>query len=173
MKTVYILIASILILILSGSCRQSPTMAQLSEVDTLLNHEQQDSADALMKIIPSSSLTDEERAYYHLLTTRFQYRRFEVPADDHLLDSAISYYNQVHDAEKLADCYYYKGGMVYERGNARDAILYLKKGETIARMFANKTIVHKIYERLSQINRCYKEPDEALRYARLALQVSR
>lgn len=153
-------------------CQKSKTIVKLTEVDSLLNREQQDSAVALIKTIQSSLLSDEEKAYHNLLETRILYRKDSIPENDDMIDQAIEYYNRLDDKEKIADCYYYKAGLIAKRNQPKEAIILLKKAEELSVNLKQKDIVHKVYEKLSLINERENEFDAALDYARKALKVS-
>ncbi len=159
MKHLFHILLGMILLLGLGGCQKNSILVQMSQVDSLLNREQQDSAESMFRSIPSLSLSHEEQAYYNLLSTRILYRSDSILPDDRLIDYSISYYDDTNDKTKLADCYYYKGGIAFERGDAKTAVLYLKKAEYYAKDLEDKAIIHKIYEKLALINEFRSEND--------------
>jgi tetratricopeptide (TPR) repeat protein len=143
-------------------------------VDSLLNKELQDSAQRKMNIIlPSTIHDDETRAYYNLLATRLLYREDKPIRNDSLIDFSISYYRKSGNSARLAECDYYKGGICEDRGNTKEAIDYLKRGEYLAKGLKDLNIIHKIDELLASVNENHNEYAISLHYAKKALALSR
>lgn len=168
-----ILLIIIIISTSLGSC-ENTCEKQLSTVDSLLNKELQDSAANLLRKISPSSITNEEnKAYYALLSTRIDYRQNKPIKSDSTIDYAISYYEKKDNNEKLADCYYYKGSIYFENGDARKAIEYLKKAEYYAKDIDDINIKHKIPEIMMFVNQYLGEDKLAIEYGKKALNLSK
>ena len=170
-KVFFFLIVSITFYLYSCG---NKTQQQLAYVDSLLNKELQDSAQRQMNCISRSAIHDDEtRAYYNLLATRLLYREDKPIRNDSLIDFSISYYRKSGNSARLAECYYYKGGICEDRGNTKEAIDYLKKGEYLAKGLKDLNIIHKIDELLASVNENHNEYAISLHYAKKALALSR
>jgi tetratricopeptide (TPR) repeat protein len=127
-----------------------------------------------MNFISQSTIhNDETRAYYNLIATRLLYREDKPIRNDSLIDFSISYYRKSGNSAKLAECYYYKGGICEDRGNTKEAIDYLKKGEYLSKGLKDLNIIHKIDELLASVNENHNEYAVSLHYAKKALALSR
>lgn len=163
-----------IVLALTGCKHGSVPNAALSRVDSLLADGVVDTAYAhLENIQPGELLTADDSAYFFLLYSQAAYRLYK-PADYmDKLDYGIRHYSQKSaEQEKLATAYYYKGMILYDRGNVRDGILYLKRAEYIADGTENMELRHKVYESLVVINEEADEINTAMDYARKSLAVS-
>ena len=170
-KVFFFLIVSITFYLCSCG---NKTQLQLATIDSLLDKELQDSAQRQMSIIlPSTIHDDETRAYYNLLVTRLLYRENKPIRNDSLIDFSISYYRKSGNFARLAECYYYKGGICEDRGNTKEAIDYLKKGEYLAKGLKDLNIIHKIDELLASVNENHNEYAISLHYAKKTLALSR
>ena len=170
-KVFFFLIISITVCLCSCG---NKTQQQLAAIDSLLDKELQDSAQRKMNIIlPSTIHDDETRAYYNLLATRLLYRENKPIRNDSLIDFSISYYRKSGNSARLAECYYYKGGICEDRGNTKEAIDYLKRGEYLAKGLKDLNIIHKIEELLASVNEDHNEYAVSLHYAKKALALSR
>ena len=170
-KVFFFLIVSITFYLCSCG---NKTQQQLAYVDSLLNKELQDSAQRQMNCISRSAIHDDEtRAYYNLLATRLLYREDKPIRNDSLIDFSISYYRKSGNSARLAECDYYKGGICEDRGNTKEAIDYLKKGEYLAKGLKDLNIIHKIDELLASVNENHNEYAISLHYAKKALALSR
>ena len=170
-KVFFFLIVSITFYLCSCG---NKTQQQLAYVNSLLNKELQDSAQRKMNIIlPLAIHDDETRAYYNLLATRLLYRKDKPIQNDSLIDFSISYYRKSGNFARLAECYYYKGGICEDRGDTKEAIAFLKKGEYLAKGLKDLNIIHKIEELLASVNEDHNEYAVSLHYAKKALALSR
>jgi tetratricopeptide (TPR) repeat protein len=170
-KVFFFLIVSITFYLCSCG---NKTQQQLAYVDSLLNKELQDSAQRQMNCISRSAIHDDEtRAYYNLLATRLLYREDKPIRNGSLIDFSISYYRKSGNSARLAECDYYKGGICEDRGNTKEAIDYLKKGEYLAKGLKDLNIIHKIEELLASVNENHNEYAISLHYAKKALALSR
>lgn len=162
----------IIILVLIG-CKNDKTLNKLQEIDNLLSIEKPDSAFFEINKIKISRLKDErDSAYYYLLKTQTLYRLYKPVTSDSMINYSIRYYEKFIDNEKLARSYYYKGVTIYDLGRIKDAILNIKKSETLAIKRNDAVLLHKIYEALTLFNANGEEYDLAMKYAKLALYYS-
>ena len=169
-KNVLIIITFITVL---AGCSRNNLSARLVEVDSLLSAELNDSAFQVIEAINEDELkTSEDRAYYQLLKTRTYLLNSKPLSKDDIIDSAITYYQQHPNHERLADCYYYKAASSYNAKNLHENILYLKKSETHANLSGNPHQKYKIYEGISFENKLCGNYDYSLEYAFKSLKAA-
>lgn len=58
-------------------------------------------------------MSDEENAYYGLLSTRVKYMQRNPLVSDSLVNQSIVYYKGTGELDKLADAYLIKGKILY------------------------------------------------------------
>ena len=105
-RTFFVLFVPLLLL---SACGGGKGNEQLDKVDSLVTAEAFDSAyQTLMAIDKRDITTDADQAHYNLLKVRTSILIRKPLPTDSLIDSAIAYYEEHIDHEKLADAYYYK-----------------------------------------------------------------
>lgn len=157
----------LLSLILFISCSENKKSQELSNINEDLMH---DSVDAALKKIqsikPYELANEEEYNYYNLLKIQIFSRKFQV-VPSNLIDSCINFYKKIGDKDKLADAYYYKGGVLYDNKNIQEGVLLFKQAETLADNVGHNTLLqYKIYESLTFCNFESANYFEALLYAK-------
>ena len=145
---------------------------KLIEVDSLLSQEKVDSALYLIEHFNLGNANGETSAYYHLLLAQARYKAYLPIKSDSIINLAIEYYKSRNNSDKLARCYYYKGGMLYDLGDNKEALDNCKLSENLLKSSDNYTLKHNVYYLLSTINNYYNEYKIALSYAQKALECS-
>ena len=154
------------------SCSQSNISKSLEAAENVIN-ENPDSTLSVLREIDYESLKDNQlKALYGLLYTSAIYKKQDVLDSDSLIDYSINYFNDKGDAYHLADAYYYKGAMNYERNKMDISINYLKKAEDLSIDRDFYLIENKVYELLVYVN--YDSDNKSLRslYAKKFLNSS-
>ena len=155
-------------------CGKDRVSERLIQIDNLLNADKVDSAKILLGSIPMSDLqSKKDSAFYYLMQTEIQYRKWIPAQSDSAINYSVSYYQGSSDKEKLARAYYYKGVAILENKEFTEAIYMVKRAEKLADKTDNLLLQHKIYETLSHYNSSAYEKNLALRYAKKAYQVSK
>lgn len=164
----------LVILALTGCKHEAGHNGALTQVDSLLTEGAVDTAYArLENILPSGLRSADDSAYYFLLYSQAAYRLYKPVSYMDKLDYCIRHYSQTSaEKEKLATAYYYKGMTLYDGGNVRDGIFFLKNAEYIANGMENMELRHKVYESLVVVNEEADEINTAMDYARKSLAVS-
>lgn len=166
-----ILILSIVQSVFIG-CEKGRTYIKLADVDSLLVNDIPDSALKLLEQIPQEEISGkEEQAYYNLLMTQTCYRLYLPVTSDSMINISISYYKD-KDIEKLARAYYYKGVTLHEIGRVREAVVNLKKAETLAPELNSNAFYNKLWESLDYVNKRAGEFSLALEYAKKNMDLS-
>lgn len=112
-----------------GSCSgQQNYNGRLTAADSLIKLDV-DSALTLLEAINPASLGNEaDRAYHALLLTEAQYKCYIPATGDSAINRALDYYKRHgQEREKLTRAYVYKGAVMEELGQSRQAMQYYKK----------------------------------------------
>lgn len=169
----YIQFLMILASIIMIGCKGESVTAQLEQIDTLLVHDQVDSALITLENIPMEAIHNKkDSAYYYLLMTETKYRKWIPVESDSAINFCINYYEDYSDNEKLARSYYYKGVALFSSHDIPQTIVHLKRAEEQANKTNNLYLKHKIYESLSLYNTMAYEYKLALLFAKKAKQIS-
>ena len=144
----------------------------LIEIDSLLSQEKVDSALYLIEHFSLGNADGETSAYYNLLLAQARYKAYKPIKSDSIINLAIEYYKESNNSDKLARCYYYRGGMLYDLGANKEALDNCKLSENLLRHSDNYILKHNVYYLLSSINFHYNEYELALSYAKKALECS-
>ena len=102
--------------------------SKLVQIDSLLNSGLVDSAYNEIDNIEVKDLqTTADSAYFFLLRTQAEYRLYMPSSSMESLNFSIHYYsNGKAQQEKLAAAYYYKGCFMYDSGDIKNALNYIK-----------------------------------------------
>lgn len=166
MRKLYI----ILLVFFVVGCTADRTRARLEAADSLLAKEKFESALILLDSMKSGDLAEDgNRAYYNLLKTQTLYSLEKPIPDDSLIDQSIRYYEKSSDQDNLARAYYYKGELLYARGEKREGVIFTKKAEHLADK-SNAILLNHIYASLAYSNMMIREDELSLSYAKKALK---
>ena len=112
-----------------GGCGGHPHYdTRLTAADSLLKQDV-DSALTLLEAINPGRLGNEaDRAYHALLLTEARYKCYIPATSDSAINRALDYYKRHgQEQEKLTRAYIYKGAVMEELGQSRQAMQYYKK----------------------------------------------
>lgn len=163
-----------LVPILLFNCRSKINKESLFEVDSLIVHEQYDSAYHLITTkFASVVLSPEGQAHYNLLKVQTAYLvNKPLAMSDSILDEVIFYYDQHTNIEKLADAYYYKALGYSIKHDFSKSILLYKKAEQLADKTGNRYLLYKIFEGIAYVNMICGKYDLQQNYAKKALEMA-
>ena len=157
-------------IVLVGCNRQSTYERILVEADSLIE-QQTDSAlnllNGMTDILEKGD--DSSRAYYILLLTQARYKCYQPVLPDSLMRFAVRYYENSGNASMICRSYYYLAMPLYEKGQKEEALLLLKKGETIAAKEHDMCYMAKYHESLCMVNYDSQNHHLMLKYAKLSL----
>ena len=155
-------------------CQQNGIRLQLISIDSLLMEENVDSAITLLSTLSLNETKEKgDSAYYYLLLTEAQYRKWIPTESDSTIDYSLNYYKKTSDIEKLARAYYYKGVTNENNKCLKEKILLIKQAEKLADKTNNQLLQHKIYEKLAYFNGNANANELALFYAKKAWNVAK
>lgn len=147
-------------------CSRNGIRQQLYVVDSLLQQDSDSVAKKKFDAINKEILEDgAEKAHYSLLKIQLLSRSYQV-VPDRLINDCIDYYSKTGNSQKLAECYYYKGGKSYDSGNISYGILLFKRAEELADT-TDIQLSYKICESLAFGNFSDENYSLALNYAKL------
>ena len=157
-----------------AGCQQNSLMQQLVEIDsTAFQKGDKQALEMLDNIVPETINDEECLAYYWLLKIRTEIRLQKNIKSAQVLDIPIAYYKSHLDKGKLARVYGYKGYILENIGDVKNAILSLKEAESLVKEDKNETkLAFVIYQTLAGYNKKTKENDIALKYDKLALKTA-
>lgn len=155
--------------LLTAACNSKVATEKLDEIDSLVTHEQYDSADYVLAKIDTSLLKNVDiKAHYYLLRTQLVCILRKKDSIN-LLDSiVIPYYTKIANKEKLAEAYYYKAYCEAKNKGLSKGISLYKHAEELASQTNNLQLQYKIAESLAFINSSsgnYKLQEDYLRKA--------
>lgn len=121
-------------IVVTIGCRGGKMSEQLAQIDTLLVHDKVDSALSQLTSIPLKTIQNKaDSAYFFLLQTEAEYRKWIPARSDSAISFSAAYYEDIADNEKLARAYYYQGVIADAVDNLQKAILLIKQAENIAK----------------------------------------
>lgn len=104
---------------------------RLVAADSIMHDDCAMALDLLESIKAQSLDSKRDRAYHALLLSQARYRNYVVATSDSLIDVALSYYKQhKKEREKLTRAYIYKGAVMEELGDNRQAMQCYKTALT-------------------------------------------
>ena len=127
---IYILLLFSLVEIWSfGSCSgQQNYDGRLTAADSLIKLDVDSALTLLEAINPASLGSEADQAYHALLLTEARYKCYIPATSDSAVNLALDYYEQHgREQEKLTRAYVYKGAVMEELGQSRQAMQYYKK----------------------------------------------
>ena len=112
-----------------GSCSgQQNYDGRLTAADSLIKLDVDSALTLLEAINPASLGSEADQAYHALLLTEARYKCYIPATSDSAVNLALDYYEQHgREQEKLTRAYVYKGAVMEELGQSRQAMQYYKK----------------------------------------------
>ncbi len=164
----------LLLMTLIISCSDDSYRKQLNDIEQLLKQQKNEEACKLLNNMNPEELEDNEDVYalYWLLKMQADVRLGNPIKSIDPLRHSVKYYEKINDYERLIWTYYYMGFVLDDLDQRPEAVVYLKKGESLAlkNQESHKDILHHIYQCLTFMNMNAKEYDLAKRYGYLALK---
>lgn len=112
-----------------GSCSgQQNYDGRLTAADSLIKLDVDSALAVLTAISPDGLANDADRAYHALLLTEARYKCYIPATSDSAVNLALDYYEQHgQEREKLTRAYIFKGAVMEELGENREAMQHYKK----------------------------------------------
>lgn len=101
---------------------------RLVAADSVMREDPAMALELLDQLSPRVLNSKANRAYHALLQSQARYRCYVTATSDSLINVAVDYYRHHQDeTEKLTRAYIYKGAVMNELGDRREAMVYYKK----------------------------------------------
>ena len=163
----------VLLTILLCECAGNEIKTQLNGIELLLKEKQNEKALQLLNRMNPEAIEDDEcLALFWLFKMQADYRLGREIRNVEPLKQAIKYFEKHKEKEKLTWTYYYLGTISDDLNDRANAIMYLKKGETIASEIKRDDLLHHIDQVITGINHDAKEYDLAVAYGRRTLNLA-
>ena len=159
----------ILACVLVCGCKENPTQKQLNQIDTLLSKKLLDSAKVQISRVDTSSLSNEEMAYYNILNMIYEYRTHKPKKSYTGIDKSIVYYEDNGDAHRLARACFVKGASLLDEKKTQEGVVWLKKAEEQAKEIEDAKLHFYINSYLACLNHISGNFRLALPYGKKAL----
>lgn len=117
----------ILACVLVCGCKENTAQKQLNQIGTLLSKKLLDSAKVQISRVDTSSLSNEETAYYNILNMIYEYRTHKPKKSYTGIDKSIVYYEDNGDAHRLARACFVKGASLLDEKKTQEGLVWLKK----------------------------------------------
>lgn len=174
MKTKTIFSFVLTALLLTGCQSRNHVEKQLAIIDTLLIHDEVDSAYHCLFDIPLSDMkSEEDSAYFFLVQTEINRRRRQPSLSDSAIMYSVRHYKNTSDKAKLARALYYQGVTTYNKYRMPQTIMLIKQAEALAGQTDDLLLQYKICDALSYYNGEAYEMDLCKYYAQKALSIAK
>lgn len=174
MKNIYLYVVFVLAMMLSLSCdNRSFVYKQLCDIDSLISENKDSAALAALNRFDVKLLDEDDCAYYNLLKVRAMYKLYIKIRNDSLIDESIKYYKESGNKRMLAEAYFYKSSINYDRNVVDTAIIYMKMAEETAEGVDDDDLKYKIYESFSLYNNDKGEYDLSIVYSEKSLRIAK
>ena len=159
----------ILACVLVCGCKENTAQKQLNQIDTLLSKKLLDSAKVQILRVDTSSLSNEETAYYNILNMIYEYRTHKPKKSYTGIDKSIVFYEDNGDAHRLARACFVKGASLLDEKKTQEGLVWLKKAEEQAKGVEDAELHFYINGCLAYVNHVAGNFRLALSYGKKAL----
>lgn len=128
MKKLFILFLVIVVCI--ASCTNSSINEELKQIENLLQQNQTDQAYKFLSEINTDNIDEGDRAYYNLLLTEAQYKKYIPFTSDSTINSVVNYYEHNSDCDKYTKALIFQGCVFEDMGEPEIAVKCYHKAES-------------------------------------------
>ena len=171
MKKFHYIITWVILLVGIPACqRHTDYPHSMQQAETLMDvrpdsalHLLQGMADTL------SMLPAEAQVYYHLLTIQAKDKQYITHTDDSLINSIVSFYEDLSDKERLMLAYYYQGSVYRDMNDAPRALKAFQQAMDLN--VPNYDLQAKAYNQMGTLFMYQGLHDEVIRVNRKAMEL--
>jgi hypothetical protein len=163
----------ITIMMMISACNGDKTDHELISIDSTLKHHPDSAWKMLNGIKSTDDFTDEEKAYYGLLLTEAAWRTHSHLTSDDLIKGSEEYYSKHDGIDKKARSSLYRGVLLMNKKKYAEAILYMKKAESMISELHDQHLIYQIYEYIGWMNECNGAGRWALTYYQHAYECAK
>ncbi|MCQ2287492.1 MAG: hypothetical protein MJZ74_00135 [Muribaculaceae bacterium] len=162
MKKIFYVIFAVLAIFVWQSCGRNSDNSRLVYIDSLILVSPDSACDLLSAYSQDSLTTDNDWAYHALLTTIADYKAYRPATTDSVINIAVNYYdNNGNNRDKRMRSLLYKGCVMEELGNDKEAMRYYKHAQYAC---SDKDNFHQgyIHFRIATLYQNYTESDQSI-----------
>ncbi|MDE7466174.1 MAG: hypothetical protein K2M59_07110 [Muribaculaceae bacterium] len=123
MKLLPLVILILVALALLPGCGSGKYDERLLKAEELMDNRPDSSLHILDSLNPAALRQERDKALYALLLTMARDKNHLDPGNDSLISTAVDYFSQNKDEERLARAYHYRGRVHQLNNNYSDALL--------------------------------------------------
>ena len=171
MKKFHYIITWVILLIGIPACqRHTDYPHSMQQAETLMDA-RPDSALCLLQGMADTFavLPDEAQMYYHLLTIQAKDKQYITHTDDSLINSIVSFYEDLGDKERLMLAYYYQGSVYRDMNDAPRALKAFQQAVDLN--VQNLDLLAKAYNQMGTLFMYQGLHDEVIRVNRKSIEL--
>ena len=130
-KNIIFPLIAVFALVMAGCHRDTATMQELSRIDSMVYHQEEQEALPLLQKMDTKGLNNDEMAYYSLLLTMAQYKCYERFSSDSLINGVVDHYRNSDDKVKYLKALVAQGCVLEDLGDLDKAVETYHKAEEI------------------------------------------
>lgn len=138
--------------------------------DSLLQKGNADSAQLILDSINAQKYSQKDKAYYYLLTTITNHKKYLPITSDSLINYSISIFEQLQDKYNLERSYLYKGYVLYDLKRTKESLICWKKAETLSIMADSPELRIRILSSIAFANMNEGNHLQSIKYCKTALR---
>lgn len=121
-RNIIIPLAAAFFLLLAGCRHHSATMQELTRIDSMVYHQHEKEALALLQQMNTEQFSNEERAYHDVLLSMAMYKNYIPCATDSAINEAVNYYKKSGDDLKYLKALVAQGCVNEDIGHLEQAV---------------------------------------------------
>ena len=121
-RNILISLAAVVFLLSAGCHHESAMMQDLSRIDSMVYHQQEQEALPLLQQMDTKPFSKEERAYHAVLLSMAQYKNYVPCGSDSAINEAVSYFKTSGDDVKYLKALVAQGCVNEDMGNLEAAV---------------------------------------------------
>ena len=163
-------ISSLILLTCFSACKRSAYPPVMQQAEALMET-RPDSALYLLEGMADTlaMLPDEARMYWHLLTIQAKDKQYITHTDDSLINSIVSFYEDLGDKERLMLAYFYQGSTYRDMNDAPRALKAFQQAVDLN--VPNLDLLAKTYNQMGTLFMYQGLQDEVIRVNRKAIEL--
>ena len=130
-RNIIIPLVAVFSLLVVGCHHDSPTMRELSRIDSMVYHQQEKEALPLLQQMDTEPLSKEERAYHAVLLSMAMYKNYVPCTSDSAINEAVGYFKKSGDDLKYLKALVAQGCVNEDMGNLEQAVNSYHQAEAL------------------------------------------
>ena len=130
-RNIIIPLVAVFSLLVVGCHHDSPTMRELSRIDSMVYHQQEKEALPLLQQMDTEPLSKEERAYHAVLLSMAMYKNYVPCTSDSAINEAVGYFKKSGDNLKYLKALVAQGCVNEDMGNLEQAVNSYHQAEAL------------------------------------------